>query len=111
VVRDLKKKPADLLNEDLSKIQRIYWIDDKPKSVEDVIKALGLWGKIKPIPSRFVAFMPHELEQKLFEMERNHVEKDLKRTFDEDKIEETVFRVVPRGSGWVPILSKVTMRR
>src|SRR5207248_2356148 len=73
LVRDLKARPAQLLKEDLSQIQRIYWIDDKPRSVQDVTAALGL--KIRP--SRFVAFMPEELEKELHDMERAYVEKVL----------------------------------
>ena len=105
VVRDLRRRPAKLEKEDLSQIQRIYWIDDKPQSVVDVMMTLGIRFR----PSRFVAFMPHELEQRLFEMERHHVEKVLRRTFDEDKIDETTFRVVPRGRGFEPVLEKVMM--
>jgi hypothetical protein len=107
VVRDLKKKPAELKKEDLTKIQRIYWIDDKRGSAIGVAQTLGL----KLAPDRFVAFMPDELEKKLFKMERNHVEKVLKQPFDEDRIEETIFRVEKRGAGFEPVLDKVVLKR
>jgi hypothetical protein len=108
VVRDLKPG-GKLLDEDLSKIQRIYWIDDKPRSVMDITRALGV--RLPRLPARFVAFMPEELEQHLFEMERNYVEKVLKRKFDEDKIDETEFRVVHAPKGYRPELIRVTMVR
>jgi hypothetical protein len=108
VVRDLKPG-GNLKDEDLSKIQRIYWIDDKPKSVTDILGALRI--RLPRLPARFVAFMPEELEKQLFNMERRYVEKVLKRKFDEDKIDETEFRVVHTAKGYLPELIRVTMRR
>jgi hypothetical protein len=94
LLKDLKARPAVLVKEDLSKIERIYWIDSNPKSVNDVMTTLGLRMR----PSRFVAFMPRELEDKLFEMEKKAmIERG--RKYNEDEIEETVFRVVAQGGG------------
>src|SRR5262249_23045437 len=98
---------AKLVDKDLATIQQIYWIDDDPKSVQDVLTYLGLRGYR---PSRFVAFLPQKLEGELFNMERNHVEKKLRRAFDEDKIDETQFRVVNAGGSWKPELIGVSMR-
>jgi len=107
LVRDLRPG-AKLLNEDLSSIQRIYWIDDKPQSVRDVVNALGL----KINPSRFVAFMPEELEQDLYKMEKGYIEHVLKRKkFDEEDIDETHFQVVFKGGKYRPELQSVTMKR
>jgi hypothetical protein len=107
VVRDLKPG-GKLLDEDLSKINRIYWFDNKAKSVKDILGVLG--ARLPRMPEHFVAFMPEALEKQLFDMERGYVERVLKRTFDEDKIEETQFRVVPTGRGYKPELISVTMR-
>jgi hypothetical protein len=107
VVRDLRPG-GKMLDEDLSKINRIYWFDDKPASVRDVLGALRV--KLGSVPVRFVAFMPEELEKQLFDMERGYVERVLKRTFDEDKIDETQFRVVPAAGGYRPELISVSMR-
>jgi hypothetical protein len=107
VVRDLRPG-GQLIDEDVSKIQRIYWIDDKPRSVNDIINALGL--KIRP-PGRFVAFMPEELEKKLFDMEKRYVEKVLRARFDEDRIDETRFRVVIRGGKYQPEIISVLLKR
>jgi hypothetical protein len=107
VVHDLRPGGA-LLDEDISGIQRIYWIDDKQRSVVDILGALG--ARIPP-PSRFVAFMPEKLEQDLFDMEKRYVERVLRRPFNEDLIDETNFRVVPTARGYKPELISVTMRR
>jgi hypothetical protein len=91
IVRDLSKRPAELLNEDLSQIQRIYWIDDKPHSVQGVIQALGL----QMTPNHFVAFMPQDLEERLANMELKFMGRK------EDHIVATRFKVIPkRGGGY-----------
>jgi hypothetical protein len=106
LVRDLRP-PAKLVREDLSNIQRIYWIDDKPQSVRDVVQALGL--RIQP--HRFVAFMPEELEADLYRMEKNYVEKVKRQKFNEELIEETHFYVVFKNGKYRPELQSVVMRR
>lgn len=108
IVRDLKFG-GNLLKEDLSKIQRIYWIDDRPHSVRDIVMALGL--KLPRIPSRFVAFMPEALEQQLYDMERSYAENVLgMKPFNEDRIDETTFRVVRTPKGHKPELIRVTVK-
>jgi hypothetical protein len=92
LIRDLDKRPAVLLDEDVAKLNRIYWIDNKPQSVNDVLGALGV--RLRPAPSHFVAFMPAQLEDRLFELERDY--KGLK----EDQIEETKFKAVRTGKGF-----------
>jgi hypothetical protein len=108
VVRDLKPG-GKLLAEDVTKIQRIYWIDDKPQSVKDVVAALGL--KLAQRPSRFVAFMPEALENELFRMEKGYVEKELKQKFDEARIEETRFRVVLKKGKYQPEIVTVVLKK
>jgi hypothetical protein len=99
LVHDLKAKPAELKQEDLSKMDRIYWIENKPQSVRDIMSALGL----SIHPSHFVAFMPKELEDKLQEME-----KQAARGKPEDAIKETKFRVKLVGNRFEPELEKIT---
>jgi hypothetical protein len=89
IVRDLKHTPAKLVDEDLTKIQQIYWVDEDPESVRQVMATLGLTLR----PSHFIAFMPLQLEEKLFEMEKKH-----SRGKPEDQIKETHFRVKRIGS-------------
>jgi hypothetical protein len=88
IIRDLKARPAKLLDEDISKIQRIYWLDDKPQSVKDVMAALGVEAK----PSYFVAFMPEEVENKLLKLEKVYLDKHHKGRAERD-ILETRFRI------------------
>ncbi len=88
VVRNLLARPAPLLDEDVTKLNRIFWIDDKPESVQDVMTEL----RVPFRPNRFVAFMPMDLEDRLYKMEQAH----MKRThgkFVESRIYETRFRV------------------
>jgi hypothetical protein len=107
-VRDLKPG-ARLQDEDLNGIQRIYWIDDKPASVRDVLAALSI--NLSPTPAHFIAFMPQELEKKLYDMEKAYIERVLRVKFNEDKIEETIFRVTNIRGKYVPQLERVTLRR
>jgi hypothetical protein len=90
VIHDLKQKPPVLQVEDVSKLNRIYWIDDKPQSVNGVMSVLGL-----PRVSHFVAFMPQELEIKLFDKEKAAAQ-----GMAEDQIGETKFKVIHTGSGY-----------
>jgi hypothetical protein len=99
---------ARLLDEDVRKINSIYWIDDSPRGPGDVLAALGL--TVRPVPDRFIAFMPGSLEKRLFEMERNYVTKVLRQPFNEDKIGETRFKVVFKGGRWQPELVSVTLQ-
>ena len=101
IVRDLSRRPAQLLDEDLSQIKRIYWIDDKPRSVQEVMSAL----QIRLSPSHFVAFMPLELEEKLFQLERDY------KGLAEDQIHETKFRIVESGGTFRPEVMEQTPKR
>jgi hypothetical protein len=103
IVRNLTQRPAELLSEDLSKIQRIYWVDNKPNAVADVMAALG---RADLRPSHFVAFMPEELETKLFEMERKAA-----KGRPEDDINETKFRVKRMGDRYEPELETITFKK
>jgi hypothetical protein len=92
LIRDLSRRPPQLLNEDVHKLQRIFWIDDKPMSVRNLILALGL----NRMPSHFVAFMPPELEDKLFKLELDY------RGLKEEDIYETRFRIRRTPHGYEP---------
>ena len=58
-------------------------------------------------PSRFVAFMPEELENKLFQMEKAYVQQNFP-GLREDQINETQFRVVQAGGRFEPEIVTVT---
>jgi hypothetical protein len=101
LIRDLSKRPAKLLNEDLSKVHSIYWIDEKPRSVQEVMKALQL----KLRPAHFVAFMPDQLENKLLRLEKAY------RGLEEDRIYETRFRIVEKNGRFEPEVVEQTPKR
>jgi hypothetical protein len=106
VVRDLRPG-GRFLKEDLTKIQRIYWIDENLNSVRGVLQALG-----QPLrtPTRMVVFLPEELEKQLYDMERSCVENVLKSPFDENRVNETHFRVLATPGGFKPQIVRVTLR-
>jgi hypothetical protein len=102
IVRDLLKRPTQLLNEDISKIQLIYWTPERPQLVHDVMQALDLQLR----PSHFVAFFPVELEERLLKMELQY------QGLKEDQITETWFEVVPEsGGGYGVRVSNQTPRK
>lgn len=88
LIRDLGPRPFEAKAEDLSQINRIFWVDDKPQSVASLSRALG----VQPPPPHFVAFFPSSLEEKLLRLELNYANKP------EDSIDETRFEV-RRGVG------------
>lgn len=93
VVRDLRRRPVHGKIEDLAKINRIFWVDDKPETVGPLCYALG----VRPVPPHIVAFFPEELEAELLDKELKYQGRS------EDQIKETVFRVVRLGGGrYVP---------
>lgn len=95
VIRDLGRRPATGKVEDLSEINRIFWVDDQPPSVGPLAMALGL----RPTPARIVAFFPVSLEEKLLGLERAYSGGK-----DEEQIKETRFRVTRRGRTYEPVV-------
>jgi hypothetical protein len=101
IVRDLTKRPAQLLDEDLSQIKRIYWIGDDPRNVQEVMNVLQLRLR----PSHFVVFLPLKLEDELFKLERAY------KGLEEDQIYETRFRIVESGGTFRPEVIEQTPNR
>jgi hypothetical protein len=93
--------PAHLEEEDITKINRIYWVDETPESVRQLMAALGL--KIRP--NFFVAFMPEELENKLYQLE-----KAAAKGRPEDDIRETKFRVKRSGDRFEPVFASIAFK-
>ncbi len=90
IIRDLSRSPTPLLDEDWKKIRRIYWSDDNPGTVAEVVAALGL--QLPSRPRYFVVFVPEVLEAELFKLEIDHAEGRA-----EDQILQTHFRVIRQG--------------
>jgi hypothetical protein len=93
VIRDLSRRPVTGKVEDLTELNRIFWVDDQPSSVGPLAFALGL----RPPPARLVAFFPPELEEKLLDLEKRYSGGK-----EEDQIKETRFRVRRVGRGYEP---------
>jgi hypothetical protein len=102
IIRDLKRRPVQGQVEDVSTIERIFWVDDVGYSVRSLALALG----IEPVPPHLVAFFPQKLELHLLDLELKF------RGLQEDDIQETRFRVIRRGAGYeVQVVDQIPMRR
>jgi hypothetical protein len=88
VIGDLGNTPAKPKIQDVSKIDGIFWIDDKAESVAALAKALGI-----PTPPLFACFFSADVEKALRKLEKE------KFKGDEMKIEETHFQVVKADNG------------
>jgi hypothetical protein len=98
VFRDLESdRPASAI-EDLSTMQRIFWVDDKPNSVRALSRALGL---AQPPPSIAILF-PEELENKLLRIELAHAGL---REDQEKQIKETHFGIIRQGNSYEPVVT------
>lgn len=96
LIRDLDRRhrPVQPKKEDITQLNRIYWVDDKAQSVHSLAMALG----IRPPPDHVVAFFPPELEKEL-------LEKELKAYgAKEDDITETMFKVERLVGRYVPVV-------
>lgn len=103
VIRNLKDASTGK-EEDISSINRIYWVDDKPQSVHSLCTALQV-----PVPAFFVAFFPGTLETKLLQKELDFMQKRYGRR-NEDEIHETKFDVVKTGANYDVTVRSVTLR-
>jgi hypothetical protein len=101
VVRDLSRRPTQLLDEDVSRIPGICWRDEDPASVSGVMRALELSLR----PNHFGAFMPPALEEKLARLEREFAGRE------ESRIGRTRFRVIVSGGRYdVQVIDQEPLR-
>jgi hypothetical protein len=84
VIRDLKQRPAKGEVEDLTKLRRVFWVDNKPESIKALAKALQLG----PAPDHVIALFPEKVEQELLKKELAY------RGLNEADVRETRFKVV-----------------
>jgi hypothetical protein len=94
VVKNLLARPVQLEVENLHQLDRIFWIDDKRGSIEQLVRALGL----EFVPDQIIAFFPREFERKLLMKELGF------RNKTEDQILETRFQILMRGGGGYEIV-------
>ena len=101
VVRELKRRPIQLLDEDVSRIPGICWWDHDQRAVASLMDALDL----KLRPERFGAFMPLELEDKLARLEHDYAGRG------ENQIARTSFQVIWSGTKYeLKIVSQEPLR-
>jgi hypothetical protein len=93
-VKDLMRRPVQLETEDLQKLNRIFWIDDRRDSVEQLARAMGLGF----VPDRIYALFPYEFEKALLKKELEF------RNKKEDEILETRFQILLRGDSGYEIV-------
>jgi hypothetical protein len=98
VIEDLMRRPAVPVAKDFEGINRIYWTDDRPESVNGLAHALQLPN----VPSRFIAFFPVELENELLKKELAF------RNLPEEEIDKTWFKIVPTRRGFEPFVERQT---
>jgi len=101
VVRDLKQ---ELKHGDTT--ERIYWWESKEETVRMLARALG----ISPAPRDFVMFFPAAFERKLFDLERQEMQRR-KGHWNENEIHETQFRIVRTGNSYAPVVDIQTYEK
>jgi hypothetical protein len=97
-VRDLMRRPvqADPVSRDeLQKLNRLFWIDDRRDSVEQLARAMGL----DYVPDRIYALFPHDFEQELLRKELAFKNKK------EEEIIETRFQILMRGDKYTVVVT------
>lgn len=101
IYENLAQRPVSGRLDDVTKINRIFWIDDNRDSVRSLCEVLG----ISPIPDQLVAFFPMDLENELRSKEARHY------SGNEDDIELTRFKIVARGGKYTPEVQNVVRKK
>jgi hypothetical protein len=86
---------------ELKNIYRMPWIDSRRESVGLLCGYMG----IHPTPPRIIAYMTEKMEANLLKMELNAAG-----GVEEDKIDETVFKIVPRGRRYEPVVASQRLK-
>ncbi|HEX4589117.1 MAG TPA: hypothetical protein VH120_04265, partial [Gemmataceae bacterium] len=94
-VKDLMRRPVQLETEDLKKLNRIFWIDDRRDSVEQLARAMGL----DFVPDQIFALFPRDFEEELLKKELAF------RNKKEEEIIETRFQILMRGNGYTVVVT------
>ena len=88
VVRDLRN-PKTAREDDISGLDRIFWVDDNPGSLPSLFAALNVRR-----PAYFIALFPRELELKMRRLEEAYAREHHGSGSEED-IRATTFEVIP----------------
>ncbi len=94
VYRDLARRPPVGNVEDISKINRIWFIDSNAETATAIARALGMQGS----PTRLIAFFPQALEDKMAALEN--------RLPSGGKATPRLFRVVRRADAYSVVLAE-----
>jgi hypothetical protein len=92
-VKDLSRSPVQpekIDKDELKKLNRLFWIDDRHDSVEQLARAMGL----DFTPDKVYALFSHEVEKELLRKELAFQNKK------EHEIYETRFQFLMRGNGY-----------
>jgi hypothetical protein len=101
LIKDLHKRPAELVPLDSESINKIHWWDEDPRSVRDMMQLLGLSLR----PNRFCAFIPLTIEDELYAQETK-----ARKGRPEDDVLRTHFDLRKSGSGYHPVLREILFR-
>ena len=71
---------------DLTRENRVYWVDEKPESIQGVAQELGI-----AVPPFMIVFLPVALENRMLQLELAY------QNLSEDEIRRTDFEVVTRA--------------
>ncbi|NBR05785.1 MAG: hypothetical protein EBT92_08435 [Planctomycetes bacterium] len=102
VISNLSVKPLSTMELDLSSVSDIFWIDDKPQSVSNLSRALGLQIKTEA----FVVLMPLSVEEKLLKLEKASLQ-----GAKEEDIQETRFAISKTSGKYEPAKADITYKK
>jgi hypothetical protein len=101
LIKDLHKRPAELVPLDNESINKIHWWDEDPRSVRDMMQLLGLSLR----PNRFCAFIPLKIEDELYNLETA-----ARKGRPEEDVMRTHFDLRKSGSEYRPVLREIIFR-
>jgi hypothetical protein len=108
LVDDLKNEKV-AVQKDVTKLNLIYWVDNKPESVQSLFSQMP--HHQPSLPSYFVAFFPPKLEARLLDLEMDFAARRYNGLRDENKIHETKFDVFRSGAGYDVRVNMVYLKR
>jgi hypothetical protein len=99
-IRELRKRPAPMTNEDPLTLGFICWFNNDPVWAGMIMRELG----VNLTPTHFAVFFPRELEEKFVTAEVKY------RGHKESEIAETVFRLKRIGNRFEPEVITQTLK-
>ncbi len=103
-VRDLRKRPVELLKEDIAALNLIRWYCNDSKWAEAILGEL----KVDLKPTHFLVVFPRELEEQFAKVEEEYLKAN---KIELSKVEATNFRLKLEGKRYVPIITDAPKMR